>query len=251
MDKRVTVIDLDGELIFRNSKNSGMVMNTRIAKQYFKLGGEMPIFYCLSELPWPADKVYGLVPLAMGAIAKGALASNITPSGLVQSTGSSIWKHPLVRPWYKVGIAVAAVLLVSYGALIVDWIHLESKATTLRSDVKKIFKSKFPSVTKITNPMLQFKQLTNQNIDAGTEKDQSFVHHMADVAGSFNSKVQLQNFSYDRRQKSYKFRLIYKNLDNVEDIKKAFQTLGYESDYGDISTKNGIKTLSLVVKEVK
>ena len=92
--------------------------------------------------------------------------------------------------------------------------------------------------------MLQFKQLTNQNIDAGTEKDQSFVHHMADVAGSFNSKVQLQNFSYDRRQKSYKFRLIYKNLDNVEDIKKAFQTLGYESDYGDISTKNGIKTLS-------
>lgn len=251
MDKRVTFIDLDGELIFRDSKNSGMVMNTRIAKQYFKLAGEMPIFYCLSELPWPADKVYGLVPLAMGAIAKGALASNITPSGLVQSTGSFIWKHPLVRPWYKVGIAVAAVLLVSYGALIVDWIHLESKATTLRSDVKKIFKSKFPSVTKITNPMLQFKQLTNQNIDAGTEKDQSFVHHMADVAGSFNSKVQLQNFSYDRRQKSYKFRLIYKNLDNVEDIKKAFQTLGYESDYGDISTKNGIKTLSLVVKEVK
>ena len=74
---------------------------------------------------------------------------------------------------------------------------------------------------------------------------------MADVAGSFNSKVQLQTFSYDRRQRTYRFRLIYKNLDNVEDIKKSFQTLGYESDYGGISVKNGIKTVNLVVKEAK
>lgn len=250
VDKRVSFIDLDGQYIFRDSKNSGMVMNLKFARQYFKLGGEMPIFYCLSELPWPADKVYGLVPLAMGEIAKGALKSNVTPTGLVQSSGNYFWKHPLVRPWYKVGYALAAVLLISYGAMIMDWIHLESKTTTLRADVKKIFKNKFPNVTKVTNPIVQFKQMTNQKVDSATGKDQSFIHHMADVAGSFNSKVQLQSFSYDRRQQSYKFRLIYQNLDNVEDIKKSFKTLGYDSDYSGISTKNGIKTVNLVVREV-
>ncbi len=251
VEKRISFLDLDGELIFRNEKNSGMVMSTKLAKQYFKIGGEMPIFYCMSELPWPADKVYGLVPLPMGAIAKGALASKVTPTGLIQSSGSFIWKHPLMRPWYKVGIAVAAVMLVSYAALIMDWVQLEKKTTTLRADVKKIFKTKFPSVTNVSNPILQFKQITNQKVDTGTSEDESFVHHMADVAGSFNSKVQLQTFSYDRRQRTYRFRLIYKNLDNVEDIKKSFQTLGYESDYGGISVKNGIKTVNLVVKEAK
>ena len=55
----------------------------------------------------------------------------------------------------------------------------------------------------------------------------------------------------DSRNKVIEVSRFVKENVKREDIKKAFQTLGYESDYGDISTKNGIKTLSLVVKEVK
>lgn len=242
---KFSVINLDNELIIRQGKYSGFNLPSNLAKKYFEMS-ENPSFLCFTELDFEGEKHNSYVDHPMGFLAKQSLKNPILLQGQIGNS-ISLFKNTLLKPWYKVLFVVFLIMVVSYIQFFVDWIKLEKENTRIKEDIIKVFKTKFPSVKKIVNPMAQFKQQTNQVVS--NDSDVSFIYSLSTLIESFDEHIKLQTLSYDKKSSMYKFKLIYTDLDYVENTKNTLNVRGYDADFNDITNKKGVKTVTLQVKE--
>ncbi len=244
---KVSVLNLAGEFVFRTTQFSGMCLNQTLALKYFKSAETIPSFYCLSEFPLNAEKEEAYVLMPMGSMAFGALNCHITLSDAQKAQQHNFLLNTVFRPWLKVAVVLLGIFVIYYASLISNYFHYTSENKVLKNDLTKVFKSKFPMVNKVVNPMAQFKQLTNQPTEQ--ELEASFVKRLAEMLGSFSSKASLIDFNYDDTRRQYHFKLSYKEFDDVEGIKDALNNRGYKADISEIRADNDKNTAMLTVEE--
>ncbi len=245
---KISVVNLAGEFVFRRSQYSGMCLSQTLAVKYFKSLENTPSFYCLSEFPFDAPKEEAYVIMPMASMAFGALNCHITLTDAQRAQRQNFLMGTIVKPWIKVAAVLVAIFVVYYATLVSNYFNYTSEGKQLKTQLIKVFKTKFPMVNKVVNPMAQFKQLTNQSGES--ELEVSFVKRLAEMLGSFTSKASLMDFNYDDKRRQYHFRLSYKEFDDVEDIKDALNNRGYKADISEVRSDKDINTVMLTVEEV-
>ncbi len=245
---KISVVNLAGEFVFRRTQFSGMCLSQQLAIKYFRGLENPPSFYCLSEFPFDAPKEDAYVIMPMASMAFGALSSHITLTDAQRAQRQNFLLGTVFKPWIKVAAVLLAIFVVYYATLVSNYFNYTGEGKQLKNQLIKVFKTKFPMVNKVVNPMAQFKQLTNQPSES--ELELSFVKRLAELLGSFTSKASLVDFNYDDKRRQYRFRLAYREFDDVEGIKDALNNRGYRADISEVRSEKDRNTVLLTVEEV-
>lgn len=244
---KITAIALDKEWIFKSSKYSGFCLNETLLDSFFKVKEGSNNFLCLSPLPLDGNKNESFVESPIAKIAEGALISKMSLDGIESSQDHLFAISGFVRPWIKVLIILFVLAIAYVGKIACSYFAVSQENNQLHNELVKVFKTKFPQVRRVVNPMVQFKQLTNQKVTKPTLD--SFIKHLYEVSASFSSKVKLLNFRYDGNHKIYTFKLAYQDFDDIDVLREALESRAYQVSVGEIRMDQKQNTAVFTVKE--
>ncbi len=246
---QITVAGLGKDLIFRTSDTAGFCLEPSLAEIFFSSWEGVRSFLCWSNLPSSIEGVREekYPENIMGEMARGALNSKLSLAGMESSQDRIFALSGATRPWLKVLIAIIVLMVTYLGSLVCSYIEVSNENQKLKTDLVNVFKSKFPQVTRVVNPVVQFRQLSNQKPVKGSIG--SFIKSLYQVISGFSPKVKLLNFRYDSNHKVFTFRLSYQDVDDVDGLREALEDRSFEVAVGELRMDSKQNSVVLTVKE--
>ncbi len=248
-DGRITFAALGKDGLFRISATSGFSLEESLAQAYFASFTGNKSFICLSELPESVEgeREEQYAESIMEELARGAIQTRMSLEG-IESTQDRIFAvSGAFAPWLKVAVA-AGILLVAYvGALLCKYQEVNRENQLLKSEIVKVFKSRFPQVTRVVNPIVQFRQLTNQSRPEPGR--QGFIESLYQVISGFSPQVKMLNFRYDGKGRVFSFKLSYQDVDVVDALRESLEDRNYVATVSELRMEGQKNSAVLTIKE--
>lgn len=248
-DGRITFAALGKDGLFRISATSGFSLEESLAQAYFASFTGNKSFICLSELPESVEgeREEQYAESIMEELARGAIQTRMSLEG-IESTQDRIFAvSGAFAPWLKVAVA-AGILLVAYvGALLCKYQEVNRENQLLKSEIVKVFKSRFPQVTRVVNPIVQFRQLTNQSRPEPGR--QGFIESLYQVISGFSPQVKMLNFRYDGKGRVFSFKLSYHDVDVVDALRESLEDRNYVATVSELRMEGQKNSAVLTIKE--
>lgn len=248
-DGRITFAALGKDGLFRISATSGFSLEESLAQAYFASFTGNKSFICLSELPESVEgeREEQYAESIMEELARGAIQTRMSLEG-IESTQDRIFAvSGAFAPWLKVAVA-AGILLVAYvGALMCKYQEVNRENQLLKSEIVKVFKSRFPQVTRVVNPIVQFRQLTNQSRPEPGR--QGFIESLYQVISGFSPQVKMLNFRYDGKGRVFSFKLSYQDVDVVDALRESLEDRNYVATVSELRMEGQKNSAVLTIKE--
>ncbi|MGN1357081.1 MAG: type II secretion system protein GspL [Succinivibrionaceae bacterium] len=248
-DGRITFAALGKDGLFRISATSGFSLEESLAQAYFASFTGNKSFICLSELPESVEgeREEQYAESIMEELARGAIQTRMSLEG-IESTQDRIFAvNGAFAPWLKVAVA-AGILMVAYvGALLCKYQEVNRENQLLKSEIVKVFKSRFPQVTRVVNPIVQFRQLTNQSRPEPGR--QGFIESLYQVISGFSPQVKMLNFRYDGKGRVFSFKLSYQDVDVVDALRESLEDRNYVATVSELRMEGQKNSAVLTIKE--
>lgn len=248
-DGRITFAALGKDGLFRISATSGFSLEESLAQAYFASFTGNKSFICLSELPESVEgeREEQYAESIMEELARGAIQTRMSLEG-IESTQDRIFAvSGAFAPWLKVAVA-AGILMVAYvGALLCKYQEVNRENLLLKSEIVKVFKSRFPQVTRVVNPIVQFRQLTNQSRPEPGR--QGFIESLYQVISGFSPQVKMLNFRYDGKGRVFSFKLSYQDVDVVDALRESLEDRNYVATVSELRMEGQKNSAVLTIKE--
>lgn len=248
-DGRITFAALGKDGLFRISATSGFSLEESLAQAYFASFTGNKSFICLSELPESVEgeREEQYAESIMEELARGAIQTRMSLEG-IESTQDRIFAvSGAFAPWLKVAVA-AGILMVAYvGALLCKYQEVNRENQLLKSEIVKVFKSRFPQVTRVVNPIVQFRQLTNQSRPEPGR--QGFIESLYQVISGFSPQVKMLNFRYDGKGRVFSFKLSYQDVDVVDALRESLEDRNYVATVSELRMEGQKNSAVLTIKE--
>ena len=248
-DGRITFAALGKDGLFRISATSGFSLEESLAQAYFASFTGNKSFICLSELPESVEgeREEQYAESIMEELARGAIQTRMSLEG-IESTQDRIFAvSGAFAPWLKVAVA-AGILLVAYvGALLCKYQEVNRENQLLKSEIVKVFKARFPQVTRVVNPIVQFRQLTNQSRPEPGR--QGFIESLYQVISGFSPQVKMLNFRYDGKGRVFFFKLSYQDVDVVDALRESLEDRNYVATVSELRMEGQKNSAVLTIKE--
>ena len=248
-DGRITFAALGKDGLFRISATSGFSLEESLAQAYFASFTGNKSFICLSELPESVEgeREEQYAESIMEELARGAIQTRMSLEG-IESTQDRIFAvSGAFAPWLKVAVA-AGILMVAYvGALLCKYQEVNRENQLLKSEIVKVFKARFPQVTRVVNPIVQFRQLTNQSRPEPGR--QEFIESLYQVISGFSPQVKMLNFRYDGKGRVFSFKLSYHDVDVVDALRESLEDRNYVATVSELRMEGQKNSAVLTIKE--
>lgn len=248
-DGRITFAALGKDGLFRISATSGFSLEESLAQAYFASFTGNKSFICLSELPESVEgeREEQYAESIMEELARGAIQTRMSLEG-IESTQDRIFAvNGAFAPWLKVAVA-AGILMVAYvGALLCKYQEVNRENQLLKSEIVKVFKARFPQVTRVVNPIVQFRQLTNQSRPEPGR--QGFIESLYQVISGFSPQVKMLNFRYDGKGRVFSFKLSYQDVDVVDALRESLEDRNYVATVSELRMEGQKNSAVLTIKE--
>ena len=192
-------LQLGDEWLLRQGECQGMVAEAALLP--LLLDGEHPPIHAHTALPAGVSGQWQAADpeLPMLLLARGALTSRVNLLQGDFKPRSDLFKH--WRPWRKVAIAAAVLLLMVLGNRGLDLYRLDASDKALKAEIRQVYTRIFPGETRIVNVRGQMEQHLRV---LGQDNRGGLLLWMTELAPVFAQvqglKPQVIRFDADRRE---------------------------------------------------
>jgi general secretion pathway protein L len=183
------------------------------------------------------------VPLAsLGEFAWDAQPARTARNLLVGEFAPARGPHSGWAP-FKPALALGATLLVLYSVFSLgEWIWMEQRASDLRLQTTEIFRSAFPEVQTIVDPVVQMRRLYDQQMrERGHLGEGDFLPLLAAVSNALAGQASYRRLGYEEGR--LEFTVLLRNARAAEQLREALSRRGLTPTLRETrQTRGGVET---------
>ncbi len=246
-DEGWSAVKLGDQWLFRQSEYAGMQVEEAWLNVLLAGFEPLPTISSYSAPPQDAPGEWLAEPaelpmrlLALGApLARGNLLSG---EYRIQPEWQRLW-----RPWRKVALLAATLLVLLVSNRVLYWQEVRAEAASLRTQSVQLYKQLFPGETRVINPKTQMKQHLQALGESGQQA--GFIRQLMKLVPVFtqSSGLTLEQLRFDQKQGEFRLQATgngYQDFDRFRQLTANDFTV----KPGDMKSNNGKVQGTLILR---